>query len=75
MLIAERSSQDLACCFARGESAVEYASAFAEFVVSHHFHLLPEFAGEDVLRYERVDTAHDVHNLSHAEAHRDAAQA
>jgi hypothetical protein len=43
-------------------------------VVSHHFHLLPEFASEDVLRDERVDTAHDVDHLGHAEAHSDAAQ-
>jgi len=43
-------------------------------VVSHHCHLLPELAGEDVLWNERVDTAHNIHHLGHAEAHGDAAQ-
>src|ERR1700731_3238301 len=43
-------------------------------VVSYHFHLLPEFFGEDVLRDQRVDAAHDVHDLGHAEANGDAAQ-
>ncbi len=43
-------------------------------VRSHHRHLTPELLGEDRLRNERVDAADDVHDLGHAEAHRDAAQ-
>jgi hypothetical protein len=42
--------------------------------VSHHFLLLPEFAGKDVLRNESVDTAHEVHDLGDAEAHRNATE-
>jgi hypothetical protein len=42
--------------------------------VSHHFHLLPEFAGKDVLRNESMDAAHDVHDLGDAEAHRNATE-
>src|ERR1700747_3532790 len=34
--------------------------------VSHHFHLLPEFAGKDVLRNESMDAANDVHDLGDA---------
>ena len=37
-------------------------------------HLLPEFAGKDVLRNESVDAAHDVHDLGDAEAHRNATE-
>ena len=42
--------------------------------LSHHFHLLPEFAGKYVLRNESVDAAHDVHDLGDAEAHRNATE-
>src|SRR5215469_1495149 len=40
-----------------------------EAFVSHYCHQLPELAGEDVLRDERVHTLHDINHLGHAKTH------
>src|SRR5215469_17174111 len=42
--------------------------------VSHYCHLLPELAGEDILRDECVHTLHDINHLGHAKTHGNAAQ-
>src|SRR5215469_10001222 len=45
-----------------------------ETFISHYCHLLPELAGEDVLRDKRVHTLHYINHLGHAKTHGNAAQ-